>query len=72
VVNLTQQAVADGANLIQQQSDVGLLAKQTSMRCVVPIVFIPAGVPHFVATKEGPAVVQLTGVGKWQTDYLEK
>ena len=24
VVNLTQQAVADGANLIQQQGDVGL------------------------------------------------
>jgi len=35
-------------------------------------VFIPAGVPHFVATKEGPVVVQLTGIGRWQTDYLEK
>ncbi len=35
-------------------------------------VFIPAGVPHFVAAKEGTVVVQLTGVGKWQTDYLEK
>ena len=35
-------------------------------------VLIPAGVPHFVATKEGMVIVQLTGIGKWQTDYLEK
>ncbi len=35
-------------------------------------VFIPAGVPHFVTAKEGAVIVQLTGVGKWQTDYLEK
>ena len=34
-------------------------------------VFIPAGVPHFVEAKRA-VVVQLTGVGKWQTDYLEK
>jgi quercetin dioxygenase-like cupin family protein len=34
-------------------------------------VFIPAGVPHFVEAK-GAVVVQLTGIGKWQTDYLEK
>ena len=72
MVNLTQQAVADGANLIQQQSDVGLLAKQTSMRCVVPIVFIPAGVPHFVAANDGTVVVQLSGIEKFQTDYVEK
>jgi len=35
-------------------------------------VFIPANVPHFVEAKEGTVVVQLTGIGKWQTDYLEK
>jgi len=34
-------------------------------------IVIPAGIPHFVATK-GTAVVQLNGVGKFQTDYLEK
>jgi quercetin dioxygenase-like cupin family protein len=35
-------------------------------------VMIPAGVPHFVATKEGPVIVQLNGIDKWGTDYLEK
>ena len=35
-------------------------------------IVIPAGVPHFVATKDGAAVVQLSGTGKFQTDYLEK
>ena len=35
-------------------------------------IVIPAGVPHFVATKEGPVIVQVTGTGKWSTDYLEK
>ncbi|HJZ64315.1 MAG TPA: cupin domain-containing protein [Candidatus Acidoferrum sp.] len=35
-------------------------------------IIIPAGVPHFVATKEGPVVVQLSGVEKFQTNYLEK
>jgi hypothetical protein len=35
-------------------------------------IVIPAGVPHFVAAKEGPVVVQLTGIGKFQTEYLEK
>ena len=34
-------------------------------------VMIPAGVPHFVATKEGPVIVQLNGIAKWGTDYLE-
>src|SRR5882724_2606267 len=34
-------------------------------------VVIPANVPHFVEAK-GVVVVQLTGIGKWQTDYLEK
>ena len=34
-------------------------------------VLIPANVPHFVEAKGG-VVVQLTGIGKWQTDYLEK
>jgi len=33
-------------------------------------VVIPANVPHFVEAK-GAVVVQLTGIRKWQTDYLE-
>ena len=35
-------------------------------------IVIPAGVPHFLATKEGPVIVQVTGTGKFETDYLEK
>ena len=35
-------------------------------------IVIPAGVPHFVAAKEGTAVVQLSGIGIFQTSYLEK
>src|SRR5947207_7788744 len=27
---------------------------------------------HFVATKEGTVVVQLSGIGKFQTDYLNE
>jgi quercetin dioxygenase-like cupin family protein len=35
-------------------------------------VMIPAGVPHFVATKKGPVIVQLNGTAKWDTHYIEK
>ena len=35
-------------------------------------IVIPAGIPHFVAAKEGTVVVQLSGIGKFQTKYLEK
>ena len=35
-------------------------------------VLIPSGVPHFIEAPNRPVVVQLTGIGKWQTDYLEK
>ena len=35
-------------------------------------IVIPAGVPHFVAVKEGGAIVQLSGNGRFGTDYLEK
>lgn len=35
-------------------------------------IVIPAGVPHFVATKEGGVIVQLSGTDKFRTDYLEK
>jgi anti-sigma factor ChrR (cupin superfamily) len=35
-------------------------------------IVIPAGIPHFVAAKEGTVVVQLNGIGKFQTDFLEK
>ena len=35
-------------------------------------IVIPAGVPHFVATKESTVIVQLNGTGKFQTNYVEK
>ena len=35
-------------------------------------IFIPAGIPHFVATREGAVVIQLSGNAKFQTSYLEK
>jgi len=35
-------------------------------------IVIPAGVPHFVAAKEGAVVVQLSGTEKFQTIYLER
>ncbi|HEY7095984.1 MAG TPA: cupin domain-containing protein [Terriglobales bacterium] len=35
-------------------------------------IFIPAGVPHFVAAKDGMVIIQLNGNGKFQTDYVEK
>ena len=35
-------------------------------------IVIPAGVPHFVAAKDGTVIVQLNGNGKFHTDYLEK
>jgi quercetin dioxygenase-like cupin family protein len=35
-------------------------------------IVIPAGVPHFLAAKEGAVIVQLSGTGKFGTDYLEK
>jgi quercetin dioxygenase-like cupin family protein len=35
-------------------------------------IVIPGGIPHFVAAKEGTVVVQLSGIGKFQTNYLEK
>lgn len=35
-------------------------------------IVIPAGVPHFVAAKDGDVIVQLSSSGKFGTDYLEK
>src|SRR2546426_11201204 len=35
-------------------------------------IVIPAGVPHFVATREGGVILQASGTGIWRTDYLEK
>ena len=35
-------------------------------------IVIPAGIPHFVAAKEGTVVVQLSGVRKFETKYVEK
>ena len=33
---------------------------------------IPAGVPHFVETRESTVIVQMSGNGKFQTTYVEK
>jgi len=35
-------------------------------------IVIPAGTPHFVATKDGPVIVQLSGTEIFRTDVLEK
>lgn len=35
-------------------------------------IVIPAGVPHFVAAKESGEIVQLSGTGKFVTDYVDK
>ena len=35
-------------------------------------IVIPAGLPHFVAAKDGSVIVQLSGNGKFATDYVEK
>ena len=35
-------------------------------------IVIPAGVPHFVAAKNGPVIVQLSGTSQFATHYLEK
>lgn len=35
-------------------------------------VIIPAGLPHFVAAKDGSVIVQVNGTGKFATDFLEK
>ena len=35
-------------------------------------IVIPAGVPHFVSTKDGAVVVQLSGTEKFRTEYVEK
>ncbi len=35
-------------------------------------IVIPAGVPHFVAAKDGVVIVQLSGTGKFGANYLEK
>ena len=35
-------------------------------------IVIPAGRPHFVASKESTVILQLNGNGKFHTDFLEK
>ena len=35
-------------------------------------IVIPAHVPHFLATREGPVIVQASGDGVFRTDYLGK
>jgi hypothetical protein len=35
-------------------------------------ILIPADVPHFVAVKDGPVIVQISGHGTFRTNYLER
>jgi quercetin dioxygenase-like cupin family protein len=35
-------------------------------------IVIPAGLPHFVAAKDGSVIVQVSGTGKFGTDYIER
>ena len=35
-------------------------------------ILIPADVPHFLATREGPVIVQTSGQGIFRTNYLEE
>jgi uncharacterized RmlC-like cupin family protein len=35
-------------------------------------IVIPAGLPHYVAAGESQVIVQLSGTGKFVTEYLEK
>lgn len=35
-------------------------------------IVIPAGVPHFVATKDGTVILQMSGNGRFRTDYRDK
>lgn len=35
-------------------------------------IVIPAGVPHFVAAMDSAVIVQLSGTGKFGTEFLEK
>jgi quercetin dioxygenase-like cupin family protein len=35
-------------------------------------ILIPAGVPHFVAATDSDVIIQLSGNGKFHTDYVEK
>jgi anti-sigma factor ChrR (cupin superfamily) len=35
-------------------------------------ILIPAHVPHFLATREGPVIVQAGGQGIFRTNYVEK
>jgi quercetin dioxygenase-like cupin family protein len=35
-------------------------------------IVIPAGLPHFVAAQESAVIVQVSGTGKFKTDYVER
>jgi len=35
-------------------------------------ILIPARVPHFLATREGPVIVQVSGHGIFRTNYLKE
>ena len=35
-------------------------------------IMIPADVPHFLATRGGPVIVQVSGHGVFRTHYVEK
>ena len=35
-------------------------------------IVIPAGLPHYLAAEESPVIVQLSGTGKFGSEYIEK
>jgi len=35
-------------------------------------IVIPAGLAHFVSAEQGPVIVQVSGAGKFGTEYVEK
>jgi len=53
---------------------IGARSDSTKLRAYPAgsFIVIPAGVPHFLATKDGPVIVQASGTGKFTTDYVEK
>jgi hypothetical protein len=53
---------------------IGEKFDQTKLRAypAASFILIPAHVPHFVATRQGPVIVQASGHGIFRTNYLEK
>lgn len=52
-----------------KETDSTLLSSKTTR---LGAIVIPAGVAHLVAAKNGNVIVQLSGPGKFDTNYLEE